>query len=184
MAKQRINMITLMNTAWARRQQCSANQYEEYVKNLITHSFVEYERMYKSYCVDKGIKYEDQVFYVYQHIFVFLMKCDGEFLQGEYDAYCKYCNWAKIQPLTVDAVNRVYANMSVEQIAADIRLLTGLREFITPQNYESMVQGFCYFSLLGDKSFDENEYYIIKCFFEDGYDYVPATWDRFKKEWT
>ena len=183
MAKQKMNMIALMNAAWSKRQQSTAEQYEEYVKNLVSHSFVQYESMYKAYCNEKHIKYEDQVFYVYQHIFVFLMKCDGEFLQGEYDAYCKYCNWAKIQPLSVSDVNALYARMKVEDLARDINLLTGLRPSIDAASYEAMVLGFCYFSLLGDRSFDENEYYVIKCFFENGYDYVPATWDRFKNEW-
>ena len=176
-------MISLMNLAWDRRQQCSVEQYEEYVKNLVSHSYVEYERMYRTYCAEQGTKYEDEIFYVYQHIFVFLMKCDGEFLQGEYDAYCKYCNWANIKPLTVDSVNKLYARLTTDDLLRDINLLVGLRSSIEAKNYESLVQGFCYFSLLGDKSFDENEYYIIKCFFEEGYDYVPSTWERFKKEW-
>ena len=28
------------------------------------------------------------------------MLSDGDFLQGEYDAYCKFCNYANIKPLT------------------------------------------------------------------------------------
>jgi hypothetical protein len=35
----------------------------------------------------------------------------------------------------------------------------------------------------GDKAMDENEYYILRCFFEAGYDYAPSTWQQFKDEW-
>ena len=64
-----------------------------------------------------------------------------------------------------------------------IKLLTNLREFIDPENYEAMVQGFGYLCLSGDKAMDENEYYILRCFFEPGYDYAPESWEQFKKEW-
>lgn len=183
MAKTRINMIDLMNTAWSKKNSCSSDEFAEKIKNLLSHSFVEVERIYKDYCSRNGIKYDQQVFLVYQHIFIFLMKCDGEFLQGEYDAYLKYCDWANIQPLKVERVNELYNEMSVDVLTNDIKLLVGLRDSIDPENYEAMVQGFCYLSLSGDRCFDENEYYILRCFFEDGYDYQPSDWEQFKREW-
>ena len=111
------------------------------------------------------------------------MKCDGEFLQGEYDAYCKFCKWAKIQALTVADVNALYSRTSVDRVIEDIKLINGLREFIDGDNYNAMVLGWCYLSLLGDGKFDENEYYIIRCFYDARYDYLPRDWAQFKREW-
>ena len=53
------------------------------------------------------------------------------------------------------------------------------REYI----YEAMVLAFCYLCLHGDKAMDENEYYILRCFFEQGVDYAPSSWQQFKDEW-
>lgn len=183
MGKSRINMIELMNKAWNRRQEVSHDEYEVKIKNLISHSFVEYEKIFKDYCSRNGKSYNEEVFIIYQHIFVFLMLSDGDFLQGEYDAYCKYCNWAGFQPLSVADSRALYNRLSVDDLVDDIKVLIDLREGIDPENYEAMVQGFCYLALAGDKEMDENEYYILRCFFESGYDYAPSTWEQFKKEW-
>ncbi len=183
MAKSRINMIDLMNVAWKRRQEFSHEEYEVRVKNLLSHSFVEYEKLFKNYCANKGQEYKEEIFIIYQHIFVFMMLSDGDFLQGEYDAYCKYCSWAGFQPLSVADTRALYNRLTVDDLVSDISVLVKLRDLIDPENYEAMVQGFCYLTLLGDKEMDENEYYILRCFFESGYDYAPSTWDQFKREW-
>ena len=184
MAKSKINLISLMNTAWNRRQEVSVQDYQEKVKNLLSHSFVDIENLFIDWCKQNGKTYNNEVFIVYQHVFIFMMLCDGDFLQGEYDAYVKYCNWAKINPLSVEDCKKVHSNLTVkEDLTRDIHFLVSLRDSIPADNYESMVQGFCYLSLLGDKSFDENEYYILRCFFEAGYDYCPSTWEQFKREW-
>ncbi|MBE7088648.1 MAG: hypothetical protein E7370_03945 [Clostridiales bacterium] len=183
MAKQRIDMVALMNIAWDRRCNLSHDEYEEKIKNLLSHSFVEYERLFKAYCDEKGTEYEDEIFYIYQHIFVYIMLSDGDFLQGEYDAYCRYCKWAGIDALSVEDARALYNRLNNDEVANDIALLTNLRGSIDPENYEAMVKGFCYLALAGDKEMDENEYYILRCFFEDGYDYAPKTWEQFKREW-
>lgn len=183
MAKTKINMLDLMDVAWNRRQNVSNDEFEDKIKNLISHSFVEYERLFKVYCEKENQKYEEEVFVIYQHIFVFMMLSDGDFLQGEYDAYCKYCQWAGFKPLSVSDTRELYQRLGVDVLANDISTLVELREFIDPENYEALVQGFCYLSLAGDREFDENEYYILRCFFERGFDYAPATWTDFKNEW-
>lgn len=183
MSKSKINMLNLMNIAWQRRNEVSSEEYEVKIKNLISHSFVEYERMFKDYCKNNNKEYEEQVFVIYQHIFVFMMLSDGDFLQGEYDAYCKYCQWAGFKPLSVAETRALYQQLSIEELSNDIATLTSLREFIDPENYEALVQGLCYLSLTGDRELDENEYYILRCFFEKGFDYAPATWADLKNEW-
>lgn len=43
--------------------------------------------------------------------------------------------------------------------------------------------GILFSFLVGRQIFDENEYYILRCFFEDdSYDYCPSTWEQFKRE--
>ena len=183
MATSKLDLVKLMNIAWERRKESTAEEYEEKVKNLISHAFVEYENIYVSYCKDKNIKYNDDVFYLFQRLILWNCLADDEFLQGEYDAYCKYCSWAKINPLTVEDCKALVRRTSRDAIVADLSLITKLRDAVDPENYQAMVQGFCYMSLLGDKSFDENEYYLIRCFLKDGYDYCPSTWEQFKREW-
>lgn len=183
MAKRPMSIIAMMNFAWEQRQQYLHEEMEEKFKNLISHAFVEYEDAYKAYCASEGIDYNERIFVAFQHIIVFLTFSDGQFLQGEYDAYVKYCNWARIKPLTAEDCKSLFERLPVEDVATDIQLLTCTREFIDPDNYFSMVMGLCYFTLFGDKSFDENEFYIIKMFFEQGYDYCPSTWEQFKAEW-
>ena len=183
MATERMNLINMMNQAWQRKNEVSAEEYEIKVKNLISHAFVEIERMYVDFCKSKGYEYKDDVFYIFQRLFIYFIFTDGDFLQGEYDAYVKFCNWAKIEPLNVADCRSLNDRLTSQEIVNDIKLINAVRDAVDPENFTAMVQGFCYMSLLGDKSFDENEYYIIRCFFQSGYDYCPADWETFKREW-
>ena len=65
MATSKLDLVKLMNIAWERRKETTAEEYEEKVKNLISHAFVEYENIYVNYCKDKNIKYNDDVFYLF-----------------------------------------------------------------------------------------------------------------------
>lgn len=183
MAKTKIDLIQLMNVAWDKKQKCNADDFADKVKNLVSHSYVDYEKLHKDYCARIGQEYKDEIFITFQHVFVFMMLCDGDFLQGEYDAYCKYCDWAGFKELTVEDCRALYGRLSVDDLIKDIALLVSYRDQIDPENYQAMVQGFCYLSLCGDNELDENEYYILRCFCEKGIDYTPTTWDQFKKEW-
>lgn len=178
-----MNLVQLMNYAWDNRYSSTAEELQENVRNLISHAYVKYDTIFRDYCARKGEVYDDRVFYAFQRIFVFVTNSDGDFLQGEYDAYVKYCNWACINPLSVDDCKALYNRTSVDVLSNDIRTLSALRDRIDDSVYEAMVVGFCFLSLLGDRAFDENEYYILRCFFKDGYDYCPSTWEQFKREW-
>ena len=68
MAMERMNLINMMNTAWERKNEVSAEEYEVKVKNLLSHAFVEIERMYVDFCKEKGYEYQDEVFYVFQRL--------------------------------------------------------------------------------------------------------------------
>jgi len=175
MGRTSLNLVSLMNYAWDRRTSDSAEYLQEQVRNLVSHAYVSIQKL----APDNG-----RVFIMFQHLFVFLIKADGEHLQGEYDAYCKFCEWAGYQPLKVEDVNSLYNRLSTNELVKDVNELKSYRDRIDGNEYQAMILGFCFLSLLGDKSFDENEYYVIRCFFDDdGYDYCPATWEQFKREW-
>ncbi len=183
MAKRKLNMIDLMNYAWEQRKEVSAETYQDQCRNLLSHAYADLSSMYSKYCDNENINNDDLIFYTFQEIFVFIMLSDEDFLQGEYDAYCKYCSFAGFQPLSVADCKALYARKTVEDLANDINFLNDLRDGINPDKYEAMVLAFCYLCLQGDKAMDENEYYILRCFFSAGFDYAPSTWEQFKKEW-
>ena len=172
MARTPINMIELCNLAWDRKSKLAPSEYYVKTKNLLSHAYVECGR----------ILGREKVFVAFQRILVFLMLCDEDFLQGEYDCYKTFCDYAKYEALTVSDCRSLYNRLSVDDLTDEIATLVKLRDSIDPENYEAMVQGFCYFCLSGDKAMDENEYYILRCFFQ-GSDYAPSSWDQFKREW-
>jgi hypothetical protein len=172
MARTPINMIELCNLAWDRKSKLAPSEYYVKTKNLLSHAYVECGR----------ILGREKVFVAFQRILVFLMLCDEDFLQGEYDCYKTFCDYAKYEALTVSECRSLYNRLSVDDLTDEISTLVRLRDSIDPENYEAMVQGFCYFCLSGDKAMDENEYYILRCFFQ-GSDYAPSSWDQFKREW-
>ena len=183
MAKKSMNMISLMNYAWDQRQKVSAEVYQDQCRNLLSHAYADLNALYQQYCREQNVKNEEIIFISFQHVFVFMMLSDNDFLQGEYDAYCKYCRYAGFEPLSVADCRGLYARLTVEDLANDIKFITGLRDAVDPDKFEAMVLGFCYLTLQGDKEMDENEYYILRCYFEPNYDYAPSNWQQFKDEW-
>ena len=172
MARTSINMIDLCNLAWDRKSKLAPSEYYVKTKNLLSHAYVECGRIIG----------REKVFVAFQRILVFLMLCDDDFLQGEYDCYKTFCDYAKYEALTVSDCRSLYNRLSVDDLTDEIATLVKLRDSIDPENYEAMVQGFCYFCLSGDKAMDENEYYILRCFFQNC-DYAPSSWEQFKREW-
>ena len=109
------------------------------------------------------------------------MKCDNDFLQGEYDAYIKFANYCNQKHYSADEIRNMSLNN--DQLVKAINVLKSYRSSISSEDYEGIVLAFCYLALLGDTSVDENEYYIIRCFFDGEYDVFPSDWPSFKREW-
>ncbi len=183
MAKTSINMITLMNEAWAARCQETHSVFEDQTKNLLTHAFVEYENLTKRTLQQQGKSYHNGVFKIFESLMAWLMICDGDFLQGEYDAYCKFCKWAGEYDKSPDELRALCNNTPIEDVIESIQALLAFRPYISGDNYRAMVKGFCYLSLAADKELDKNEYLLLNCFFEPGFDYAPRDWEAFKNEW-
>ena len=166
-----MNLIHLMNYAWKQRQDKGKDALVIESRNLISHAYA------------KMISYNENIFYAFQTVYVFIMLADGDFLQGEYDAYVKFCELAGYQCLTVDECKSFYKRKTTSDLAESIRTIKNYRYNVSANNYEAMIVAFCYLCLLGDKAMDENEYYIIRCFFDESEDYCPSDWATFKREW-
>ena len=176
-----MNMIADMNEAWNNMNAYSSQKNQEFVLNLISHAFVAIDNAWRNVAKKNGDKYEDNTFYVFQKIFVNFMLCDNDFLQSEYDCYCKFCNYAHVEPLSVADCKSFYNRVSVDELASNIRYLFNLRSSLGEENYHAMLRGFCHFCLLSDHEMDENEYYILRAFY--GSNEAPSSWTQFKNEW-
>ena len=173
-----MNLIALMNYAWDQRKYVNYEQYATQSTNLISHAYVEIRSKAISYGHD-----EDKVFYALQDVYAFIINCDGDVLQGEYDAYVNFCRYAGIKALSVSDIKSLYARKTVNDLSASISYINSFRSYVDDSKFEALVLSFCYLALLGDKTMDENEYYILRCFFDKDYDYCPSDWATFKREW-
>lgn len=174
-------MVNDMNEAWSDMKNYSNEKNQEYVRNLLSHTYVLMDDAWKELSRKNRQTYDDNAFYIFQKILVQFMLCDNEFLQSEYDCYCKFCLDAHFKPLTVDACKSLYNRTSIEELARNIAFVCSLRSAIGEREFHAMVRGFCHFCLLSDHKMDENEYYILACFYNSSE--KPATWAQFKKEW-
>ena len=174
-------MIADMNEAWQDAKGYSSQKNQEYVLNLLSHAFVDLDNAWRSVAKKNGERYEDNAFYLFQKILVNFMLCDNDFMQSEYDCYCTFCHAAHVQPLSVADCRAFYNRVSVEDLRAAVRGVYNLRSSFGEDKYHAMVRGFCHFCLLSDHEMDENEYYILSCFYGKGE--APATWAQFKQEW-
>ena len=178
-----MNLIHLMNYAWERRVEDGLETLQKHFTNLISHAYAKMSDICRREYEIQGREYNDFVFYVFQDLLVYIMKTDGDLLNGEYDAYKSFCNYAYVVPLSVNDVNALYQRKTVDDLVKRINYIKSFRREIDDNQYEAMILSFCYFCLLGDRAFDENEYYILRCFFDEDYDYCPKDWNTFKKEW-
>lgn len=180
MAKSPIDLIELLKLARDRRKSCVSTEYWTKTKNLLSHAYVDYKDIYVEYCKDKGEEYNDKVFYIFQHVLVFLMMSDGRVGYREYESYKVFCEFAKVEPLTKKDIAALYDRLTVDDLVQELSLLGDLREYIEADNFEAMVQGFCYFAIDDKKKLNKNQYYILRGFFASYYDTCPDSWFAFK----
>ena len=181
MAKQAIDLIDLMKTAHKRKREVSASEFHTKAKNLLSYAYVEYKNMYIDYCNSKGEEYKNRIFYIFQHIFAYLMMSDGEATRAEHECYSLFCNYAKVEPLTIDDCRALYNRLETDEVIDDIKFLRDLRPHLKDaDNYRAMVQGFCYFCLASNKKLDEIQYLLLSFFFESNIDSCPSNWTMYK----
>jgi hypothetical protein len=180
--QRKMNMVQLFNYVWDSKHKVSTERAEDEVRNLLSHAYVELTKKYRAYCEEKGIEYKNEIFYTFQLIIVYIIKCNDDLTYNEYEFYKKFCAFAGIEYLNRPEFDALYEKKSVDDLCEDIQFIVDLRSHINPDRYEGFVAGLCYLSVL-DGKVDENEYYIIRCFFEKGFDEWPKTWEQFKIEW-
>lgn len=172
-----MNIIEMMNEAWEDRKTYSHEQNEISFKNLLSHGYVEMDKYYHSINKDYG----DTLFLLIQDLLIWFILTDKEFLQGEYDAYAKYCEWADFEPLTSQQCVERYKKLDLEYIIKVVKHISATRGHIPEDDYAAFVTSLCFLSLFGDKEVDKEEYALISCFFTNEDDYCP-TWEKFRKE--
>ena len=172
-----MNLVNLFNDAWRARSNYSHEETEVMFKNLLSHGFVDMEKVL-SRAIDN---YDENLFYMVQKLLACLIMADGDHLQGEYDAYVKYCNWAGFRSLSAGDLRELDRRTSMDELKGIVGLLKTVRDYIDEDNYVCFVKSLCYMSLFGDKQVDENEYYLIAALCDPNKDYVPS-WAQFKRE--
>ena len=172
-----MNLVALFNDAWETRSSNSHEATEVMFKNLLSHGFVDMERVLRNSIPN----YDEDLFYMVQKLLACLIMADGDHLVGETDAYRKYCSWAGFQPLTAGELQELDRRTSMDELKSIVNLLKTVRGYIEEKNYVCFVQSLCYMSLFGDKQVDENEYYLIASLCDPSRDYVPS-WAQFKRE--
>ena len=183
MDRTQLNMIDLMNEAWEDRFNYDSDTYQEYCKNLFSHAYVKIRNGFAEYCAQNNLDSQNYVDTLFNVVIIAFMIIDGDFNEEEYSAYATFCNYAEITPYSYEECLAILAALTPELVVQSIQMLVGTRDIVGAEDWQSLVLGFCYLCLMGDKEMDENEYYLLSCFFEDGYDYKPESWDAFKAEW-
>ena len=172
-----MNVIELMNEAWDDRNRYTHEQNEISFKNLLSHGYTQMDKFYHRNDPDYG----DKLFHLIQDLLIWFIMSDKEFLQGEYDAYAKYCEWADFEALTPKQCLERYKKLDIDYIIQIVKHISTSRDYIPEEDYEAFVTSFCFLSLFGDKEVDKEEYAIIASFFTSDEDYCPS-WEQFKKE--
>lgn len=126
---------------------------------------------------------ESTVFYAFQHILTYLILSDGDFLQGEYDLYAAFCRSTGFSPLTVGNVRQLYRDLHTDDLVRDIRLIAAMRPQMPADDFEALTRGMCFLALIGDKTFDEDEYRLLRCLYDKTADKIPDSWEDFKSQW-
>ena len=176
-----MDFIALMNKAWRIKNEIGYERVQVEFKNLLSNSYVRIAEA----CANKLIGNREVAFNVIykalEIVIIGIMKNDIDLLQGEYDAYIKFADSCNKKHYNSNEIRNM--SLTTDQISKAINVLTNYRYSISNEVYEGMVLAFCYLALLGDTAFDENEYYIIRCFFNSSLDYCPSDWETFKREW-
>lgn len=182
MAKKPIDLLELMKLARDRKKNNSSADFHVKAKNLLSHAYVDYKNMYVDFCKSKGEEYKDKIFYIFQHIFVFLMMGDSNVSKNEYECYKVFCNYCKVEPLTQSDCRALYTRLETDTVVGDIEFLRDLRDYLKDaDDYEAMVQGFCYFCLADSKNLNETQYLVLSFFFEN-MDTIPSNWGAYKRK--
>ena len=152
-------------------------QNETIFKNLLSHGYTKINEIYQKLDPEYG----DTLFMVVQDILIWLMFSDGQLIQGEYDGYLRFCDYADFEPLSVEKCVERSKKLDVDYLISLIKHIAAARSHIPEDDYEAFVKSLCHMILFGDQEIDEEEYELLSCFFTSDDDYCPE-WNEFQKE--
>lgn len=183
MAKTKVSCDLVIDYAYKARRQFTPKQIGERAKNLLSHSFNEFEKLFKAKAENAGFTYNEKCFIIFQHLYIFLTMADGKFMEEEYEAYKDFCDWARFKELSVADFKNVHQRFTLEDVESEIKELVAFRDQITPENYFYFVSGLFYFVLVSKSNIHENEYNILVKLFEKDFDQIPWTYAEFKQKY-
>ena len=177
-----MNFVKIVDHAWNMKKQYGYERTQEMFRNSLSYPYVEIYNEHIKKCQNENRPTSSMLIYkVFENIIIHIMKCDDDFLQGEYEAYILFTKYCGYRNFTADEIRNMPFDR--DRLIRCIDMLKSYRFAISEENYESMIQGFCHLIFLGDNQIDENEFYILRCFFDDAYDECPIDWESFKREW-
>ena len=183
MAKQIIDLVDQLKLAWQERVDFSHERREENAVALLKRVHDEYATTIRSHLASIGQPYANQAFTALQNVLVYLCCCDGQYSQGECDAYTKLCYRIGMRPLSVEEVRSKANNMSISVLTKNIAVFTFFRDRLSaPIIFEYLISGLCTFAFLGTGKLNENEFYVLKTFLNTGFDWFPQTWEQLDQQ--
>ena len=183
MAKEIINLVEQFQLAWQEKQNFSHERREENTVALLKRVHDEYASTVRNYLSSIGRPYDNQVFTALQNVLVYLCCCDGQYSQGEADAYTKLCYRIGMSPLSVSEFKSKAESMSMSVLTKNIAVFTFFRDKLSsPIIFEYLISGLCMYAFLGTNELYENEFYVIKTFLNTGFDWFPESWEMLKKQ--
>ena len=172
-----MNIVEMLRDAQEDINKFNYDQNETIFKNLLSHGYTKISAIYKKMDADYG----DTLFTVVQDILIWLMFSDGQLIQGEYDAYLLFCDYADYKPLSVEKCVERSKKLTVDYLISLIKHIAAARKHIPEDDYEAFVKSLCHMVLFGDQEIDHEEYELLACFLTSDDDYCPS-WDEFQKE--
>jgi hypothetical protein len=176
---QPINFVTLTNDVWNLANSLSGEEYKNCLLKKFYISFNEIEKMIKRQMKEQGYTYNNEVFNMFSEIISHYMICDDELTDEEFDIYRSICFTISHKPLTKAKLIQLRNSTDIDRLRDDVRFFLGCRSDVAHPIYLELLQGICMLSYIGNSSFNENAFYILRTFLFDYYDEIPADWQEY-----
>lgn len=180
MAKSSLNAVEIVRQAWRLKRSISPKKYAERTSSLLHSSFVGVENAFKNLCLKSNVTYKNEIITFYQRYCAYVLTCDRNLTLNEYNVYEEFINFTEFVPLTFEQIISIKLKATSDSISSDAFFIRNIRPALNPKLYADLVTGLCMLALIGNNAFDQGEFYIIGCLFENGFDFCPSSWEEFK----
>lgn len=176
---QPINLVKLTNDVWKLANGLSDSEYKDGLVKRLYISFNEIENLIKRQMKELGYTYQNEVFDMFSEIISHYIMCDDKLTDDEFDIYKRICFAVGHKPLTKSKLIQLRNSTDIDRLRDDVRFFVGCRSDVTHLVYLELLEGICMLSYIGDNSFNENAFYILRTFLFDYFDEVPADWEEY-----